>query len=105
MRMNIDGNLNIKHVGFLFSPSSVTEILKLTLNLYFSSLLLWQSVTEEIEKKKVQLIIDNLINRQEQLWAFVDFDHRKLDYVMISIYEQQQLNAYFPSTKLNNVNI
>ena len=40
MRMNIDGNLNIKHVGFLFSPSSVTEILKLTLNLYFSSLLL-----------------------------------------------------------------
>ena len=53
MRMNIDGNLNIKHVGFLFSPSSVTEILKLTLNLYFSSLLLWQSVTEEIEKKKV----------------------------------------------------
>ena len=40
MRMNIDGNLNVKHVGFLFSPSSVTEILKLTLNLYFGSLLL-----------------------------------------------------------------
>ena len=65
--MNIDGNLNIKHVGFLFSLSSVKEILKLTLNLHFSSLFLCQSVTEEIEKKKVQLIIDNLISRQEQL--------------------------------------
>ena len=40
MRMNIDGNLNIKHVGFLFSLSSVKEILKLTLNLHFSSLFL-----------------------------------------------------------------
>lgn len=57
----------MKHVGFLFSLSSVKEILKLTLNLHFSSLFLCQSVTEEIEKKKVQLIIDNLINRQEQL--------------------------------------
>lgn len=26
MRMNIDGNLNIKHVGFLFSLSSLKDI-------------------------------------------------------------------------------